>query len=67
MLERTITVCLTIDYSLPDNPEHLAQGGGFLFICFGDCEPWQYVLMALSIVLTISCCCCYACIKASDK
>lgn len=41
----------------------IAQGG-FLFICFGDCEPWQYVLMALSIILTISCCCCYACVKA---
>merc|ERR1712117_781315 len=43
------------------------RGGGFLFICFGDCEPWQYALMALSIVLTILCCCCYGCLKVSNK
>ena len=41
--------------------------GGFLFLCFGDCEPWQYVLMAISIIFTVSCCCCYACFKAKSE
>ena len=31
--------------------------GNFLYICIGDCEPWQYLLMAASIVLFLVCCC----------
>ena len=30
--------------------------GGFLFICIGDCAWWEYLLMALSVII-FSCCC----------
>ena len=40
-----------------------AKSGGVLlnlYICFGDCEWWQYMIMALSIVLCLCCCACGA-------
>ena len=30
---------------------------GFLFICDGDCEPWQIILMVVSCVCVLGCCC----------
>ena len=36
-------------------------GGGFLFICLGDCSWGQIALMFLSILLTSCCCLAAAC------
>ena len=39
-----------------------AGRGGFLFICIGDCAWWEYLLMALSVI--IFSCCCWLCRQA---
>ena len=40
----------------------VSAGKGFLFICTGDCDWWQYLLMVVSILICI-CCLCGCCVK----
>ena len=62
MFQRAIENALLIESLAACTSE--ARGRGFLFICTGgDCEPWQYILLVLSVVLVIFFCC-YGCAKA---
>ena len=34
-----------------------AGRGGFLYICIGNCAWWQYLLMGITVLLFLFCCC----------